>query len=207
MRELGYPVVPMPVHQVFRNVRRGLVQFRIGVRRLLYVAMYIADIHYLALVRRKFEIADSCRNVAHLHPLHEFRRLAVDSAQCSFPYLPSLDVGDAFSAVNPSGAADALSVLGQLSWLCPVCIDYEQIAAASILLDRGVAHAVEDVFSVWRKLRIREPSECQKGLRSHFSILDFDLRRSDVVRRLFFTCTVHCQSCADCQCGHPACLD
>ena len=116
VRKFCYPVVPMPVHQVFCHVSASLVQFRIGVLRSLYVAVYVADIHYLSFVRRDLEFADAIRDVTEFCPLNEFRVVAGKTTCGSLPDLSALDVGDGLASVYPSCATDALSVLCQLSW-------------------------------------------------------------------------------------------
>ena len=57
-------MVPVTVHQVFRDIGVCLVEGRISVGRLNdLLVLYCADVENVALVRRKLELADSGRDV------------------------------------------------------------------------------------------------------------------------------------------------
>ena len=101
-------MVPMTVHQVVADISGRLVQVCMSVNRLIYMALDIADVHDLLLVRRELELTDASRHIAYL----------ALAAQCPFallhadfrcPYLAALDVGDMLSVAAPSGIHDALA--------------------------------------------------------------------------------------------------
>ena len=191
VRQFSYPMIPMSIHQIFSDIRVSLVKFRVGILSCLHITLDITDIHQTLLVRRELELADAIGNIAELCSLRKFRIVTGKSAYRSLPDLTALDIGDGIS-ICPTGTADALSVFGKLVRRCPIDIGNKQVAASAVVLDGSVADSVENGFSVRRQLRVRKPAERKQNLRSHLPVGNFNVRRPDILCRLFFTITVHC---------------
>ena len=65
-------MVPVTVHQVFRDIGVCLVEGRISVGRLNdLLVLYCADVENVALVRRKLELADAGCDVTQFYLLAE----------------------------------------------------------------------------------------------------------------------------------------
>ena len=181
---VGHPVVPVAVHQVFGGVGLRLVQVLELVRRLLQGRILdAAHIQDLVLVRRELVVGNAVRNVTQLHLLAEFVPL-----EGGLPELPALQEEDALAVGGPAGGADALGEAGQLDLAAAVRIAEEQVAATLVVGYGGVGNAVQDPAPVGRELGVGQAAEREERLGRHHAVRDADVGRTDV-SAVFFLCT------------------
>ena len=181
---LGHPVVPVAVHQVFCGVGVGLVEGGIEIGRGLQGGVLdAAHIQDLLLVRGDLEVADPGGDIAEFHALTEFVAL-----QGRFPELAALQEINASAVGGPASAADALRVVRELDFIGAVGVAEEEVAAAAVVRDGGVGHAVENLASVGGELGIGQAAEGEERLGRHHAVLDADVGCPDIAA-IFFLCT------------------
>ena len=171
--EFGYPMVPMPVHEVLGDIGLrqvhghvhilGTCDFRIG---------DCADIKQLVPCRSDCETADSGADVTDAgFSVH----VQDPVSKGSLPYLASLDEKDFLPVFGPSGVGNAFPFLGQLDLVASVRVGDEEVAACTVAGQGGVADAVEDLRAVGGELGVGQPSEVEHDSRGHLPVGHLDI--------------------------------
>ena len=145
MRNVFHEVVPVAVHQAFNGAGGGFLQVRIDVDRLLR-DLELADIHHIAAVGVDLELGNAAGDVAYA---------AGTCAVCvHHVHLAAEQVSDALAALDPAGIRDALGRVRQLAVVRAVDVHHEEVAVASVLLNRGIGNAIEYLLAVGRDLQV-----------------------------------------------------
>ena len=188
-RDARHPVVPVAVHEVLGSIGRGLVEGGVAVRGSLHRRVpYGAGVYQRRFVGGELELSYSGLYFAELLLLAEtsvpVRRR---------PYLAVLDEVYLLPVVRPACVAYAFGVARQLGLAAAVGVADEEVAAAGVLLDRGIGHPVEDLGTVGGELGVGEPAHSEQRLGSHHPVFDYDVRGADVAAFVRFrTAHKHC---------------
>ena len=169
MRDGGYPLVPVLVHHVVKELTGGLVQIRIDVLSRLAILHWRNQEHTF-LIGREHKALDTLLEVAHTAAP---ATIGIHRPQLGRFVLTILgvDKGNLLAAIDPHIVTLATGSIGDLACILTVDIHHPQVAVALVGSDIIIGNAVEDSLAVRRHLRSTHTAQLIKEFGSELFLL------------------------------------